>query len=1399
LVAWRQVVEDALAGAVTAGNPERLFERGTLEAALGLAGQVERRRLGRSRPDPDALSVLVQLHLLRASARPQAGSDEMVSAVALSALMTGAAEQIPEPVRQAAQAVAGRMGAELRQVPVEALAVAAVVAAGTNQSLRQVVDVGTGKASARAALYRLIGSAEQELPNGYRDRDQSEQRPPTLAVEPDPRARTDAQRGLELLERFDRTGRLKDLTQGIELVRAALRQPADPDWIARNQGNLATALTRLHQSTGAAEALDESIELFRAAVACPGLTPPERTFWLADLAQALRIRFVSDRDPADLDALVETAQATLDTGFVPDRNALAAWRSELASAIGQRLALQPDGAQARADADRQVELARDVIYQAPRDYPDWAGLWSNLGNALTARAQVAQAAGRTAAATVDANEAVEHHRTAVRRMPPDHPYGFRIVSNLSRALMLSVQLGGDRSQLHDAVGAARDAVRLAGSDPEVLPAAWTAYLQTALEAAAGTDDPAILTRVIEAATQAAAEPGFGIPAWLTGSLTGTALRDRHLLTGDPADLDRAVEEFRTALRLTPATEADARFQARLGLGTALRTRFQARERPADLAEAIDVVQAAAGEAIEPGARADVFGLLGTCVQLDGAARGDLAQLGRGIALAREAIALAPPGPDGDGVRLVVQADLSVGLRMRYEETRDRADLDEAIELARAVAAAPSRAPVPGRAAGAHATDRFRVGVGLQLRYRHQGREEDLDEAIEECRAAVRIAPPGDPDRAGYLSSLGLALQLRYGARHRPADLDEAVEAGHAALATTPPGSAVYSARLSNVALAHRIRAELTGDRPDLDTAVRLGRESVADPGAGAVLLANTLVNLSRALAVRAALTGASEDAAEAEQVRRRVAGLSSAPRQTRINAAVAWAMDAAAREDWPAAADGYSAAVDLIELVVWHGLDRATREERLAALPGLAAEAAASALAAGDPERALGLLERGRSVLWSQHLHLRDDLDEVRDADPELYRQLTELAAELEDPAGEPVPEPLGGPGSRVAGERRQQLAQRWDQALAAVRARPGLAGVLRPDPARELLDVAAAGPVVVLNVSRYRCDALLVTGTGIAVLPLPGLTVETVAARAAAHLSALEDIGAEDDLAADQAEQLLDSGLAWLAGQVVDPVLDELNRLGALPSAPGAAPRVWWCPTGLLTLLPLHAAALDRVTSSYTATLRSLRAARTAVPAGDDAKLLVVAVPEPAERSGLPAVPGAVAEADRLAARFPARAVLRIGESATQERVLADLPGHPYAHFACHGGQDRQDPSRAALQLYDGPLPVLALAGLRLTGELAFLSACESAAGGVTLADEAIHLAGAVQVAGYRQVVATLWPITDELAPELADAVYAGLQAGDRIEAARTAGALHEAVRALRARLPDRPSLWASYAHFGC
>jgi CHAT domain-containing protein len=125
-------------------------------------------------------------------------------------------------------------------------------------------------------------------------------------------------------------------------------------------------------------------------------------------------------------------------------------------------------------------------------------------------------------------------------------------------------------------------------------------------------------------------------------------------------------------------------------------------------------------------------------------------------------------------------------------------------------------------------------------------------------------------------------------------------------------------------------------------------------------------------------------------------------------------------------------------------------------------------------------------------------------------------------------------------------------------------------------------------------------------------------------------------------------------------------------------------------------------------------------------------------------------------------------------------------------------NPSASCLLLSDHrqrPLTVVDVARLRLDeADLAFLSACSTARPGRTLADEAIHLASAFELAGYRHVIGTLWPVDDRIAAELADDLYIALLKTPE----KAAAALHEATRLLRNRWPQMPSVWASHIHIG-
>jgi CHAT domain-containing protein len=252
----------------------------------------------------------------------------------------------------------------------------------------------------------------------------------------------------------------------------------------------------------------------------------------------------------------------------------------------------------------------------------------------------------------------------------------------------------------------------------------------------------------------------------------------------------------------------------------------------------------------------------------------------------------------------------------------------------------------------------------------------------------------------------------------------------------------------------------------------------------------------------------------------------------------------------------------------------------------------------------------------------------------------------------------------------------------------------------------------------------------------------------------------------------------------------------------------VWWCLTGPLTFLPIHAAGLygtkafpgsklsDFIVSSYTPTLSSLIAgSRQKAP--PNCQVLTVALPL---ESGLS---GTQKELDHISNRVGPSNVKQLLESAaTVENVTAGMKESSFVHFACHGEQHSTNPAESALLLAkNSRLTLSQISRISLpNAQLAFLSACQTATGDERLAQEAAHLAAGMLSAGYRGVIATMWSIRDRDAPLVADEVYAELFKDSKPDATQAAYALHRAVKKLVEDSKGTKSFlsWVPFIHIG-
>ncbi|MFJ6550722.1 CHAT domain-containing protein [Streptomyces luteogriseus] len=799
--------------------------------------------------------------------------------------------------------------------------------------------------------------------------------------------------------------------------------------------------------------------------------------------------------------------------------------------------------------------------------------------------------------------------------------------------------------------------------------------------------------------------------------------------------------------------------------------------------------------------------------------GDLAALAEGIELLRE-LDGGPDGPDPDltaGEQLIWLSELSQGLFQLYQRRRDLDALRDAETYARHVVASSPPSGVGRAVALAH------LGEVL-VRGADRLSDEDvyverISEGVSCCLQAQQTCPDDHPLKPSLVAQAGHAvLGLCAGPEPHPALLELALALLREAVAAIPldatNGPMVRIALAECLQVRHRAATELETAEPGaLAQAAALAREAAAavpeqHPDRAEFLLTLAVVRADDNREARAAgdAERVAQSAAEAEEAFRQAAAITTARPAARFAAAARagnWAMD---RGDAEAALDAYGTAVGLLPLLAPHELTRRDRQFTLRETAGLASSTAAAAVAAGHPARAVELLERARGVLAA------DALGAPGSALSTLRREQPGLAAEFDELR---LAAPTAFDGSA---EERLRHGVRWTQLLARIRA-VGNADFLDGPTIDELREAAGEGPVVLVYTSAWRSDALVLDPAApptapVAVVPLPDLIAEDAVTRAQRlqdTLAALHEPG-DDPFAAfgaqEHAQSELHDVLEWLWETVAAPVLD---RLGVDGSADRPPPRLWWCPVGFLASLPLHAAGLhrspppagrrratllDRTVSSTTSTLRILAQARRRPPASPAAGTLVVA---------LPRTPGAepLGHAEKEAARVaellrPAGPVTVLaGTAATAQSVLDALPRHGTAHFVCHGLTDPLDPSGSRLLLADHrerPLTVAVLADLRLReADLAHLSACSTGVTAHRLADEFVHITAAFQLCGYRQVVGTLWRVTDVAAAAVAGAFHARRAAG-----LPGAQALTETLLDLRDRYPATPTRWAAHVHTG-
>ena len=950
-----------------------------------------------------------------------------------------------------------------------------------------------------------------------------------------------------------------------------------------------------------------------------------------------------------------------------------------------------------------------------------------------------------------ARKAVAARRKALVLTSKESPAYPGRLSDLGAVLAVEYRITGAVPALQEAVRVHEAAARRADpQDPDRL--GRLSNFGTALdELAMRVGDTTMLERAVTVQRDAiaAAAPGNPLLPMIISNLAN-ALEHTYEETGSRGDLEEAIGLHRQAIAKTPQEDIEY-YPRQTNLAVALQTRYELAGALADLDEGIDIFRSAVENT--PADRAYRFKYL------------------HGLASALMRLA---------------------------ERTGDLSGVDQAIRLWQDVVDnTPDGQPVkPGRMS-ALATAQF-------LRFRRdQSDLTPLEEAIATLRAAVALVPKGHAQLAMLMSNLGALLQAQFDSTGDRAKLEEAVSLFRRAAADVPADHSDRRRYLSNLGTTLVQQARLSDDPGAADQAITvlghaLEETELDDPGR-----AQTLLALGNAYA-RAFELGDTAKLSLGLTTFDEAAATETASLTVRMSAGRDGGRLAASAHAFDQALAAFGSAVRLMEESAWAGLGRIDQQRLLAELNGLPMDAAAIAIETGRPGEAVELLEQGRGVLLARQLGTHSLLEQLRASDPDLADQFIWVQDALDqtelDSTGL-LDSDSPGPPARDLPSRRNRLARRRMAILDQIRSRPDLRSLMTPRLA-EFLTAAVRGPVVIVNVSEYRCDALIITQDQVHLVHLSALTKQAVAEQAQKLLDAADTVKRTE----------VDDVLRWAWSHIAEPVF---AVLGITEEAPlGQETHVWWCATGLAALLPLHAAgdyrddigarrtALDLAVSSYTPTLRTLMQLRQRPPAQAHRHFgpLIVAMPETPGLSDLEGIRSEVAD---LAGRFPVHMLLT-GNSATRDAVAEAMPQHCWAHYACHASQDVLKPDRGALHLHDGPLTISQIVKLHLPDPaFAYISACDTSRGSTTIPDESITLAAALQVAGYQHVIATLWQISGLTATDIARYLYDQIAIERNgvlhIDPDLAAMALRTAVRRFRFESPEVPAMyWAPYIHTG-
>ena len=224
-------------------------------------------------------------------------------------------------------------------------------------------------------------------------------------------------------------------------------------------------------------------------------------------------------------------------------------------------------------------------------------------------------------------------------------------------------------------------------------------------------------------------------------------------------------------------------------------------------------------------------------------------------------------------------------------------------------------------------------------------------------------------------------------------------------------------------------------------------------------------------------------------------------------------------------------------------------------MSSLAVDGFSACLRNCSPMHAIELVKQGRGVFWSQLTRLRPSLEDVitsSSAGKVLADEFTQQTLLIRTALDSPGPDQH----DRVCrlNVKLRAVVTRFRQLL-------GLSRLFLPPLFSHLQQAACEGPVIIVNASKYSCDALVVL-----VDRNPHHIPLSIPKRRVRKLSKKLGTLSMRTLKMEVTEKLAII-LRELWDEVVSPIINFLETVHPFQS------RIWWCLTAEFSFLPLHAA----------------------------------------------------------------------------------------------------------------------------------------------------------------------------------------------------------------------------------